>query len=29
MTIPTYLPYFVATGTVVTAVAILYGLNQP
>ncbi len=28
MTIPTYLPYFVATGTAVTVVAILYGLNQ-
>jgi hypothetical protein len=28
MTIPTYLPYFVATGTAATLVAILYGLNR-
>jgi hypothetical protein len=28
MTIPTFLPYFVATGTAVTVVAILYGMNQ-
>jgi hypothetical protein len=28
MTIPTYLPYFVAAGTVATLVAILYGLNR-
>jgi hypothetical protein len=28
MTIPTYLPYFVAVGTTATLIAILYGLNQ-
>jgi hypothetical protein len=28
MTIPTYLPYFVVTGTAATLVAILYGLTQ-
>jgi hypothetical protein len=28
MTIPTYLPYFVATGTATTLIAILYGLNR-
>ncbi len=28
MTIPTYLPYFVAAGTAATLIAILYGLNR-
>ena len=28
MTIPTYLPYFVAAGTVAVLIAILYGLNR-
>ena len=28
MTIPTYLPYFVATGTIAVLIAILYGLNR-
>ncbi len=28
MTIPTYLPYFVLSGTAATLLAILYGLNQ-
>ena len=28
MTIPTYLPYFVLTGTAATLIAILYGLNR-
>ena len=28
MTIPTYLPYFVFTGTAATLAAILYGLNR-
>src|SRR5262245_42268558 len=28
MTIPTYLPYFVAAGTAATLLAILYGLNR-
>ena len=28
MTIPTYLPYFVFTGTAATVFAILYGLNR-
>ena len=28
MTVPTYLPYFMAAGTVVVLIAIFYGLNQ-
>ena len=28
MIIPTYLPYFVLTGTAATLIAILYGLNR-
>src|SRR5215831_3299994 len=28
MTIPTYLPYFIATGTVAVIITILYGLNR-
>ena len=28
MTIPTYLPYFVAAGTAAALIAILYGLNR-
>ena len=28
MTIPTFLPYFVAAGTAATLIAILYGLNR-
>ena len=28
MTVPTYLPYFMAAGTVVVLIAIFYGLNR-
>jgi len=28
MTIPTYLPYFIAAGTVAVLITILYGLNR-